>query len=206
MDADQETCAFSGAMTASSSGRNTVGIAVGVVVGVILLGCLLLLVLHLRGRKKHDSADLEPADEFASEMPPLSRGSHMYSVGPGTVGHQPTLRRTESGQRVLNLALGGGRGERAPPPPPDGPPPPLDDVLGPCACRPIGLNDFHVAVEEGMANDATVFAAEFNKGEQGLSFTMVAASQPWQREKNRYQDVLPYDHTRVKVRAQVPGW
>lgn len=50
-------------------------------------------------------------------------------------------------------------------------------------------------------NDNQLFLEEFGSIEMAQAFPCDAATQPANRSKNRYNNIIPYDHSRVKLNS-----
>lgn len=61
------------------------------------------------------------------------------------------------------------------------------------------VSDFVNKLLVMRANDNQLFLEEFGSIEMSPQFSTDAASLPHNQPKNRYNNILPYDHSRVKL-------
>jgi len=70
---------------------------------------------------------------------------------------------------------------------------------------PIALEDLASHIERLKANDRQKFAQEYESIEPGQTFTWEASNLECNGIKNRYGNVIAYDHSRVLVQHSVSG-
>ncbi|KAL4660218.1 phosphatidylinositol phosphatase PTPRQ-like [Arapaima gigas] len=81
-------------------------------------------------------------------------------------------------------------------------------IFGPCAYRPINKKSFLQHVEDLCANDNAKFQEEFSEIPKVLQDLATSdADLPWNRSKNRFPNIKPYNNNRVKLLSEpgVPG-
>jgi len=64
---------------------------------------------------------------------------------------------------------------------------------------PVQISDFAAHVARLKANDAALFAAEYESIDPGGQFTWEASNLDVNKPKNRYANVIAYDHSRVRL-------
>ena len=64
---------------------------------------------------------------------------------------------------------------------------------------PVQITDFAAHVARLRANDAMLFAAEYESIDPGGQFTWEASNMDVNKAKNRYANVIAYDHSRVRL-------
>ena len=62
---------------------------------------------------------------------------------------------------------------------------------------PIRVGDLEDHIERLRANDGALFSLEYESIEPGQQFTWDASSREANKNKNRYANVIAYDHSRV---------
>ncbi|KPP78949.1 phosphatidylinositol phosphatase PTPRQ-like [Scleropages formosus] len=81
-------------------------------------------------------------------------------------------------------------------------------ILSPCTYRPINKKSFLQHVEDLCANDNAKFQEEFSELPKVLQDLATSdADLPWNRSKNRFTNIKPYNNNRVKLLSEpgVPG-
>ena len=66
---------------------------------------------------------------------------------------------------------------------------------------PIPITDFPAHVNQLKANDGHRFTVEYESIEPGQSFTWDASNLDINKHKNRYANVVAYDHSRVVLQS-----
>jgi len=66
---------------------------------------------------------------------------------------------------------------------------------------PVQISDFAAHVARLKANDAALFAAEYESIDPGGQFTWEASNLELNKPKNRYANVIAYDHSRVRLQT-----
>jgi len=64
---------------------------------------------------------------------------------------------------------------------------------------PVQISDYAAHVARLKANDSLLFAAEYESIDPGGQFTWEASSLDVNKPKNRYANVIAYDHSRVRL-------
>jgi len=64
---------------------------------------------------------------------------------------------------------------------------------------PVQISDFASHVARLKANDAALFAVEYESIDPGGQFTWEASNLDANKPKNRYANVIAYDHSRVRL-------
>ena len=64
---------------------------------------------------------------------------------------------------------------------------------------PVQISDFAAHVARLKANDAALFAAEYESIDPGGQFTWEASNLDVNKPKNRYANVIAYDHSRLRL-------
>ena len=64
---------------------------------------------------------------------------------------------------------------------------------------PVQISDFAAHVARLKANDAALFAAEYESIDPGGQFTWESSNMDVNKPKNRYANVIAYDHSRVRL-------
>jgi len=64
---------------------------------------------------------------------------------------------------------------------------------------PVPVNEFAAHVARLKAGDAALFAAEYESIDPGGQFTWDASNLDANKPKNRYANVIAYDHSRVRL-------
>nr|CDS20654.1 receptor type tyrosine protein phosphatase [Echinococcus granulosus] len=127
----------------------------------------------------------------------------MMSMGSNCVCSTPTATGTAVSLEMLSMGLGG----RQPPPPyfMNPPPPLIPDMLNDqVTSQPVALEDLASHVEQLKQNQGLLLSAEFESIDPGGQFTWEHSSRPANRPKNRYANVVTYDHSRV-ILSRVDG-
>lgn len=80
-------------------------------------------------------------------------------------------------------------------------------MLGMVSHPPISVADLSDIVERLKGNDGDGFSREFESIEPGQQFTWDVSSKDVNKGKNRYANVITYDHSRVvlQIRDDIPG-
>ncbi|VDM34101.1 unnamed protein product, partial [Hydatigera taeniaeformis] len=127
----------------------------------------------------------------------------VMSVGSNCVCSTPTVTGTAVSLEMLSTGLG----VRQPPPPyfMNPPPPLIPDMLNDqVTSQPVPLEDLASHVEQLKQNQGLLLSAEFESIDPGGQFTWEHSSRPANRPKNRYANVVTYDHSRV-VLSRIDG-
>jgi len=66
---------------------------------------------------------------------------------------------------------------------------------------PIPLSEFAAQVDELKSNDGVRFSHEYESIEPGQQFTWDASNLDVNKSKNRYANVIAYDHSRVVLQS-----
>jgi len=72
----------------------------------------------------------------------------------------------------------------------------------------VQISDFAAHVARLKSNDAALFAAEYESIDPGGQFTWEASNLEVNKPKNRYANVIAYDHSRVRLQlldGHAPG-
>ncbi|VDK20967.1 unnamed protein product [Taenia asiatica] len=127
----------------------------------------------------------------------------VMSVGSNCVCSTPTATGTAVSLEMLSTGLGM---QQPPPPYFMNPPPPLmpDMLNDQVTSQPVPLEDLASHVEQLKQNQGLLLSAEFESIDPGGQFTWEHSSRPANRPKNRYANVVTYDHSRV-VLSRVDG-
>ena len=70
---------------------------------------------------------------------------------------------------------------------------------------PVAVNEFEKHVQAMLTNDGILFAQEYESIEPGQQYMCENSELEVNKPKNRYDDVLAFDHSRVILRSQDGG-
>ena len=72
-------------------------------------------------------------------------------------------------------------------------------------CRPLSLKNLGKVLEDLKTNEGSKLREEYESIDPGQQFTWEASTREENKAKNRYANVVAYDHTRVKVLNELTG-